>query len=75
MAGPLCAAVGLLSLIYGWLIHDAASPEAGEGIIAGLVGGLAASMGQVFISTGWLLVGVGTLLWLGTRWLRSRTKP
>lgn len=63
-----------MSLIYGHIVHDAASPVSGEGLIAGLLGGLAASMGQIFVSTGWVLMGVGALLWLATRWLYSRSR-
>ena len=74
LAGLLSIGMGLAALIYGWVVQRAASPSAGDGLVAGLLGGLAASLGQIFISTGWLLMIVGALLWGFARWLRTRTE-
>jgi uncharacterized membrane protein YeaQ/YmgE (transglycosylase-associated protein family) len=72
--GSVFLASGTVGLLYGSLVEKLARPEAGEGLISGLFAGLAASLGGVFQSLGWVLLGLGFPLALaGWGWNNSKS--
>jgi hypothetical protein len=71
--GTALLASGLVGLIYGSLIETMTRPDAGEGLLAGFLGGLAAGLGEVFQTMGWVLLGLGGPVALaGWGWTRSK---
>ena len=59
MLGMMFSGAGFLGMIYGWMFAHQATPAVGQGLIAGLLGGLIASLGHVFATMGWILFCVG----------------
>ena len=71
MLGAALLISGLGGLIYGSLMESQTRPDEGEGLLAGLLGGLVASLGEFFQSLGWVLAGLGCLVLL-MRWMMGR---